>query len=178
MATHYDVLPIPAQLDFTHMIPAGSIQFGVEYRLLNEEAIAEEYGGDARAKFGNAPPVELGDQIDEDGVSLHVFGAEDGQEYLRFDCFDEYPHYHYLNPVAGHQDVHVFDIAAHGAMHAWVIDCLSQRLPEMLAQAGAEKLAQSVDGGKVASALEDVAREIENARRAGRPIPSTSSPQG
>jgi len=175
MATHYDVLPIPARLDFTHMIPAGSIQFGVEYRLLNEKLIAEEYGDDARAQFGNAPPIELGDQINEDGVSLHVFGAEDRQEHLRFDCFADYPHYHYLNPAAGHQDVHVFDVAAHGAMHSWAIECLSRRLPEMLVVAGAEKLAQSIDGEKVRSALVDVAREIERAQQSGRPIPVASS---
>ena len=33
------------------------------------------------------------------GVSLHVYGVRDGEalEHLRFDCFDEDPHYHYIS---------------------------------------------------------------------------------
>ncbi len=170
MATHYDVLPVPPRMDCTHMIPAGSVQFGIEYRLLNEEIIAAEYGKDARGKFGNEPPAELGDQINEDGVSIHVFGSEDSQEYLRFDCFEDFPHYHYINPVAGWQDVHVFDVAAHGAMHAWTLHCLSKRLPEMLVQAGAQDLARSIDAEKIERALEDVAKQIDRARQEGQPV--------
>ena len=37
--------------------------------------------------------------LDDRGVSLHVYGVRDGEalEHLRFDCFDEDPHYHYIS---------------------------------------------------------------------------------
>ena len=82
MATRYEVLPIPAIARYTRILEAGCVSFGIEYRLLNEQIIAEEYGEDARAQFGNVTPDVLGDVIDEDGVSVHVFGSEDGQEQI------------------------------------------------------------------------------------------------
>jgi hypothetical protein len=172
MSIRYEVLPIPARMAYTRLCSAGPVQLGVEYRLLNEEIIAEEYGDDARAQFGNAPPPELPAQIDEDGVSIHVFDREASQEFLRFDCFEDYPHYHYIDPKAGHQTVHSFDVAAHGPMHEWVIESLSHRLPEMLVAAGASELARQIDPRALESALPEVALAIEHARRAGRPIPA------
>jgi len=124
MPTRYEVLPIPARMTHTQLYSAGPIQFGVEYRLLNEELIAEEYGHDARAQFGNENPSDLGDQIEEDGVSIHVFDQTGSREFLRFDCFEDYPHYHYIDAGRGHQTVHDYDFVAHGPMHEWVIDCL------------------------------------------------------
>lgn len=175
MATHYEVLPIPARMAFTHLFAAGPIQIGVEYRLLNEEIIAAEYGEDSRAKFGNKAPPGLPTTIDEDGVSIHVFDAAARREYLRFDSFDDFPHYHYIDPDAERQTVHDFDEVADGPMDAWVIRCLSARLPEMLACAGAESLARQLDPKTLEPVLEHVAREIERARRSGRPIPVEST---
>ena len=80
VATRYDVLPIPALAEYTRVFEAGPVSFGVEYRLLNEDIIAEEYGADARARFGNETPPGLPARIDEDGVSVHVFGSEDRGE--------------------------------------------------------------------------------------------------
>jgi hypothetical protein len=171
MSIRYEVLPIPAIARFTRIFEAGAISFGIEYRRLNEQIIAEEYGADARAKFGNVTPDSLGDVIDEDGISVHVFGTEDGQEYLRFDCFEDYPHYHYLEPQAGHQTVIEFDSAAHGPMVAWVLAALRSRLPEMLVQAGAVAIAERVDRALVEKVLVDVACEIDAAIERGEPTP-------
>ena len=33
----------------------------------------------------------------DEGVTIHVFDADDGHEYLRFDVFDDEPHYHYIH---------------------------------------------------------------------------------
>ena len=33
----------------------------------------------------------------DEGVSLHVIDASDAHEYLRFDMFDDEPHYHYIH---------------------------------------------------------------------------------
>jgi hypothetical protein len=175
MATHYDVLPIPARLPYTRLFSAGPIQIGVEYRLLNEDIISEEYGEDSREQFGNAPPPELPAVVDEDGVSVHIFDETASREYVRFDCFEDYPHYHYIDAAAGHQTVHGFDVVAHGPMDEWVVQCLSRRLPEMLTEAGAADLARALDPTTLGSVLEDVALEIERARQCGRPTLAEAS---
>ena len=173
MGTHYEVLPIPAFPEYTHAFRAGPLTFGVEYRLLNEAVIAAEYGADARAKFGNTLPPGLPAQIDEDGVSVHVFGP-DGHEYLRFDCFDDYPHYHYIEARAGRQEVMEFDPLADGPMRSWLMTCLQSRLAEMLRRAGAADVAASWDSRDHAEVLAAVSAEIEAAARRGKP---TSAPQ-
>jgi hypothetical protein len=37
----------------------------------------------------------------DEGVTIHVFDASDGHEYLRFDVFDDEPHYHYIHRTVG-----------------------------------------------------------------------------
>ena len=171
MGTHYEVLPIPAFSENTHIFQAGVLTFGVEYRLLNEAVIAAEYGEDARAKFGNTLPPGLPAQIDEDGVSVHVFGP-DGLEYLRFDCFDDYPHYHYIEAREGRQTVMEFDPLADGPMQSWLVGCLRGRLGEMLSRAGAGDVAADWDPHAHVEVLAAVASEIEAATQRGKPTPA------
>lgn len=170
MAIRYEVLPIPAIARYTRIFEAGCISFGVEYRLLNEQIIAEEYGKEARAKFGNVTPEALAGVIDEDGVSVHVFGSEDELEHLRFDCFSAYPHYHYLVPSEGHQTVIQFDPIADGPMVPWALRCMRSRLVPMLEHTGALELARQVDPAVVDKVLVDVAREVEAAVQHGKPM--------
>ena len=174
MGTHYEVLPIPAFAEYTHRFTAGPLTFGVEYRLLNEAVIAAEYGEDSRAKFGNQLPPGLPATIDEDGVSLHVFGP-DGLEYLRFDCFDDYPHYHYIEAREGRQTVMEFDPLADGPMRDWLVDCLRERLGEMLTRAGAADVAARWDPAAHGEVLAAVAVEIEAAARRGKPTPAPAA---
>jgi hypothetical protein len=69
------------------------------------------------------------------GVALHVF-ATDMTELLRFDCFTEEPHYHYIFPDRP-QRVVAFDVAAHGDMIDWILGTvLPNRLASMLAVVG------------------------------------------
>jgi hypothetical protein len=73
-----------------------------------------------------------------------VFGALDGLEHLRFDCFDEHPHYHYIK---NHENVNLIiriDENALGDPIQWTIKRLRQRLPEMLEYAGADAVANQV----------------------------------
>ncbi len=170
MTIRYEVLPIPAIARYTRTVEAGAVTFGVEYRLLNEEIIAEEYGKDARAKFGNVTPDVLAGVIDEDGVSIHIFGSEDGLEYLRFDCFSAYPHYHYLVPREGHQTVIQFDPIADGPMIPWAMECMRSRLVAMLEHTGALEIACQVDSAVVEKVLIDVGREVETAVQRGKPM--------
>ena len=41
-----DINPIPHIPENTQMFPAGAICFGVEYRVLNEQIVGDEYKGD------------------------------------------------------------------------------------------------------------------------------------
>ena len=38
--------------------------------------------------------------FDDFGATLHVCGSADGLEHLRFDCFENEPHYHYIDQGA------------------------------------------------------------------------------
>jgi len=79
---------------------------------------------------------------------------------VRFDCFDDEPHYHYNHRVEPGGEVvnHVvgFDAVAHGPMLPWALDCLRTRLPEMLAQAGGGDLVSQLDAALVERAIDDV----------------------
>jgi hypothetical protein len=75
------------------------------------------------------------------------------EEYLRFDCFRVDPHYHYITPAEGHQEIVKFDSVAHGDMMEWALGRLGDRLPQMLARAGATDLAEAVDPSAVSAVL-------------------------
>ena len=49
--------------------------------------------------YDGAVPTEIG--FDDFGATLHVCGTADGLEHLRFDCFENEPHYHYIDQAAG-----------------------------------------------------------------------------
>jgi hypothetical protein len=80
---------------------------------------------------------------------------------VRFDCFDDVPHYHYLDPRATRNMVVEFDTVANGPMPAWALQTIGARLPEMLAHAGATNLASSVDAREIGRALPLVAAQAE-----------------
>jgi hypothetical protein len=98
----------------TTYIPAGPLTFGIEYRHL---------------------------QTDQ-GICIHVFGDLNGsqEEFLRFDCFERAPHYHYAWST---DDQYVaLDTTAEGDPLHWTLDRLRTRLPAMLIRAGAGELAR------------------------------------
>jgi hypothetical protein len=164
-------LPVPAFLENTARFAAGPVTIGVEYRVLDEAMILDYYGPDARSKFPNGAPAGMGAVIDEDGLSLHVFGTADGHEYLRFDCFDDAPHYHYLDPASSRNVVHDFDAIAHGPIVDWALDTLRTRLAAMLGHAGAVELAASLDADLVAAVMPTVEAEARRMLAIGHPIP-------
>jgi len=167
--THYKTLPIPAFPQYTRMFEAGPVTFGVEYRLLNEKMIRDAYGENAREQFDNTLPPTLTGTIDEDGVSVHVFGSQDHLEYLRFDCFADFPHYHYITAREGHQTVMDFDAIADGPILSWTLGCLRSRLPAMLTRSGAPDLAEKLDRTQLDRVLDEVGDEIKAAVTRGKP---------
>jgi hypothetical protein len=170
MAIVNHTLPVPAFLENTARFAAGPVTIGVEYRVLDEAMILDYYGPDARAKFPNGAPAGMGAVINEDGLSLHVFGTVDGHEYLRFDCFDDAPHYHYLDPTASRNVVHDYDAIAHGPIVDWALDALRTRLAPMLTQAGATELGASLDHAAVAEIMPAVAAEARRMVAIGHPV--------
>lgn len=159
--TRYSVMPIPPVEEHTAWFPAGPIAIGVEYRLLSDAVAAAaepaEAGGDERGQRTG---------LDDRGVSLHVFASQDGErrEFLRFDCFDEDPHYHYVSwRDKANEMVHI-DPVADGDPLTWALERIRTRLPQMLARAGAPDVAATVDAGALEEALPKVTEAAFRAR--------------
>lgn len=153
VGTTYTVPPMPPDGASTDYFEVGPLRIGVEYRKVDPEALAETYGGDA------AQMAEIQDNSPEggftdEGVSVHIFGAADHHEYVRFDIFVDEPHYHYVHRQAGTNTVVPFDTVAHGGMLPWTLLRLRDRLPEMLTEAGGGPLADQVSSS-VAAEISD-----------------------
>ncbi|MFO0687610.1 MAG: hypothetical protein U0900_02775 [Myxococcota bacterium] len=177
MPITYRTLPVPAFDEFTLRIAAGVVTFGVEYRHLDEAVILAHYGPDSRARFDNVMPAGFTGTVEEDGLCVHVFGSEDGAEYLRFDCFDEAAHYHLMDPAAPRNVVVEHDVAVRGPLLPWAIEAMQTRLPELLREAGAKTLADRIDPRAVTAALERVREESARMQAAGRPVRVAPPPE-
>jgi hypothetical protein len=160
-------MPIPPVEAQTTWFDAGAVRIGVEYRLLNDaiaaaaDAVATRNATPAAAGSIDAPP------FDDRGVSLHVFGTgADGKalEFLRFDCFDEDPHYHYVSWRGMSNEMLHMDPIADGDPLAWALERIRTRLPQMLARAGAADVAARVDPREIERALPRVAEAAYRAR--------------
>jgi len=161
--TRYDKMPIPPIAAHTQWFDAGAVRFGVEYRLLND-AIAAAAEIEAASGTDRADPATFDDR----GVSIHVEGcdAQGALEYLRFDCFEEDPHYHYVSWSARSNEMLHIDAIAEGDPLAWTLERLRTRLPEMLARAGAAHIGKQVDARRIADVLPKVAEAAYRARKA------------
>jgi hypothetical protein len=166
----YHTLPVRAFPEYTVCVHAGAVTFGVEYRHLDEATILAEYGPNAEAKFGGVRPAGMGQVVEEDGVSLHVFDGASGEELLRFDCFDDAAHYHLLTPRDSRNVVIEHDTASLGPLLDWAVGQLATQLPALLRQAGAETVADQVDPGAVAAAVQTVEQVARYVVAAGRPV--------
>jgi hypothetical protein len=142
----YDQPPIPPVEEDTRWFDAGALTFGVEYRLFNEQIVRDAYRGEIASQ----------NLTEDSGISIHVSGASDREEYLRFDCFEHEPHYHYIVPAKGCQVRIPYDDTANGPMLDWALDKLRHRLAPMLREAGMGNLADACDDVVVAKALDEV----------------------
>jgi hypothetical protein len=162
----YNMPPQPPEEANTTYLDAGAVTFGVEYRVVDPDVLRETY------KDNPAQLAELEERSPDggfyaEGLSLHVVGS-DGHEYLRFDLFDNPPHYHYNHPPVGDQhtnNVVDYDPVANGPMLDWAIARLRERLPDMLREAGGDAIADHVDPAAVETALTKVESLAEAARR-------------
>jgi hypothetical protein len=161
--TRYDRMPIPPVESQTEYIDAGAVRIGVEYRLLTDAIAAA-----AAQRLEPADGRERGrvEDIDDCGVSIHVFGVRDGQaqEHLRFDCFEEDPHYHYISHARRTNEMLHMDPIADGDSVAWALERLRTRLPQMLERAGAADIAARLDARLLEAVLPRVAEAAYRAR--------------
>ena len=175
----YDISPQPPDAAHTRWIPAGVVTIGVEYRDVTPEALVDAYRDDPDQLASLLAQSPDGGFADE-GVSLHVNGADDGHEYLRFDVFDDDPHYHYIH--AGDEVVNNvidFDVLAHGEMLPWVIGLLRNRLPQMLPHAKGDRVAAQLDYavlGPVIDQVEALATQAQANVRAARAATTWARP--
>src|SRR5579859_350315 len=103
-------------------------------------------------------------ELEDCGVSLHVHGLMDGQwlEHLRFDCFQEEPHYHYVGWRTKTNHVLHIDPVADGDALAWALERIRNRLPQMLEHAGAGDV--EVDPRKIEAIMPKVTEAAHRAR--------------
>jgi hypothetical protein len=159
--TRYSLMPIPPVEANTEYFDAGVVRIGVEYRLLNDAIAAANTLAQAR---GEDPGPE---QVPEDrGVSIHVFAVRGGvaSEHLRFDCFEEDPHYHYVSHAQRSNEMLHLDPVADGDCVAWALERLRTRLPQMLARAGAADVAAQLDPHALEAVLPRVVEAAYRAR--------------
>jgi hypothetical protein len=157
----YEVMPIAMVPEACTDVNAGPLVFVVEGRTLTDDAILT----DAAAQ-GRLDAIEQPDGVHDGGMSVHVLGAADRLEYLRFDCFENEPHYHYIRNDEQLNIVVRFDTFAEGDPQAWMLGRLADRLPEMLEHAGATELAEAVRAApdEVAAGVAGVERLLTQVR--------------
>jgi hypothetical protein len=114
-------------------IACGPLCFALQYRDLDG-------GAPHRQGAGGAGGADA-----DQGVCIQVVGTVEGKEteLLRFDCFDNHPHYHY-----GPENKNIrimLDPTVTGNPIGWTIAQLRSKLPTMLACAGYEALALQID---------------------------------
>ena len=130
----FDRMPIPMVAEHCITVDAGAVQLVVESRRLTNEIINGAFRGAVNAEI----------PFDDFGATLHVCGTADGLEHLRFDCFEDEPHYHYIEHAAGANTVVRIDELAVGDPIEFSLACVEHHLPDMLRYCGVAALADEV----------------------------------
>jgi hypothetical protein len=151
----YDQLPIPMVQEHCIPVDAGAVQLVIESRRLTNAIVEETFQGKVAADVA----------FDDHGATLHVVGTDDGLEHLRFDCFEQEPHYHYIDHAAGGNTVVRIDELAVGDPIEFSLTCVEQHLSEMLGNCNVPALADQVKGrmGEVNDAMGEVRALMEKA---------------
>jgi hypothetical protein len=152
---------------------ASAVVFVLEGRVVDPESLAASYADDPDGLAEIERHSPEGGFYDS-GVSVHVIGTQDGHEYLRFDIFDDDPHYHYVRPSLDHNHWIPFDPIAAGDMLPFVMRCLRERLGAMLSEAGGAEVAGDLKTSEIAEAVDRleaaaiIARDEHRAAQANR----------
>jgi hypothetical protein len=151
---------IPPVKENMQRFTAGPITIGVEFRVITDEIVGAL--GLSEIATGNNYT-----NLNDNGVSIHVFAkAADGDlERLRFDCFQDDPHYHYFLSRGDIIDIIHMDPTIVGDPMLWSIDRIRTRLPQLLERAGVENAAQLVEQRSLEEILPTVTEAAHRARR-------------
>ena len=100
------------------------------------------------------------------GPSLRIYGDVEGTpvQLLRFDCFVEDPHYHYVSWGERFNHMLHLDPVADGDPLLWALERIRTRLPQMLERAGAAALAATLDARALEAILPRVTEAAFRAR--------------
>lgn len=154
--------PVP---DHTFYFESGVLSIGVEFRLLTDEIYEDAYASDDPEVLAHVEEIKKIMSFDDKGLSFHVCDARNGAEYLRFDMFEEGPHYHYLHLDDGYHIAVNYDEWACGPMFDWAVEAIRSRLPVMLRHAGQEDMADRVTQSDVDAVLSKVLDKAASIKR-------------
>ena len=103
--------------------------------------------------------------MDDQGLNIQVMADVDGREVelLRFDCFDQNPHYHY-GPEKKNERLFL-DKTTAGNPIGWTLRQLRTRLPEMLRRAGYDAVADEIGKPKQAVLMRKKLDKVESIAR-------------
>jgi hypothetical protein len=151
---------VPAVEENTTWFDVDLVRIGVEYRILTEAVVKAHFktGTPERAVVDALGPIG-----DDRGVAIHVLEKATGTEYLKFDCFEVEPHYHYVKPGTCTYQVDYDPFVNGNDMVNWALDCIENRLPELLDACGAHDLAMKLDRKAFSQARTPVAEAAARA---------------
>ncbi len=163
----YKVQPEPPDPAACTSFEAGAVTLVLEYRSVDPERLERAYA-DRPEDLAEIRRLSPEGGFTDTGVSIHVFGTQDRHEYLRFDVFQDDPHYHYVHPTGDCNHWVPFDPIAGGDMFRFAMTCLRERLDGMLRFAGGAAVAAALDPKRIApavDALEKKARALQAEHR-------------
>lgn len=107
------------------------------------------------------------DIMDDQGLCVQVYAEADGKdtEILRFDCFDQAPHYHY-----GPENLNIrlfMDKTTAGNPLGWTMSQIRDHLPAMIERSGYEDLAAKVTANPIPE------KTLDEAESKGRELSRT-----
>lgn len=163
----YKVQPEPMDPAACTTFEAGAVNLILEYRSVDPERLERAYA-DRPEDLAEIRKFSPAGGFTDTGVSVHVVGTRDGHEYLRFDVFQDDPHYHYVHPTGDCNHWVPFDPVAGGDMFGFTMTCLRERLAPMLAFAGGGEVAATLDRRRLGSAVDALEKKaIELQAHAG-----------
>jgi hypothetical protein len=162
LGRYFTAMPIPPIPEHCIALDAGPVRLVVEARQLNDRVIGAHMS--TQADDGRERPDTSA--VDDFGATLHVYGADDDLEHLRFDCFAKEPHYHYVRNADHGNLVCRIDQYAEGDPIEWTLGRLRSRLPEMLEFAGVPELAARTraEHTKVLAVVDEIEALLGQAR--------------
>ena len=106
--------------------------------------------------------VEYRRTPDDEGPAVRVFGKVGNQDkqVLRFDCFQNSPHYHY-DPEGSDEQHHMEDESITDPVE-WTLHRLERNLADMIRRAGYGELADQIDPKLVAEHMEAIRDAISS----------------